>query len=326
VGRAILLACLPWFALLVGLTVCLVLLVRTNGARFHWGRLGKLHRDQVGSVQGLSFVLTLPLFIMVVLLVVQVSQLMIGQIVVEYAAYTAARSAVVWIPANVAEPLPGWESENRISWYAVDADAENVYPILDPTHPDYGPTVGGVTYLIAPGSLKYEKIKSAAILACAPICPSRDLGLTLSGEGQRAAAIVQSLYRSMVPDYEANARIPRRIENKLAYAMRATEVEIRFFHSNRLPPLAPGFLPDYYAFNEVGWQDPITVKVKHWMALLPGPGRLLFRTQSRPGGSPDEVGHTIQREGNVYVYRLEASATLGNEGQKSVASYVHWPY
>jgi hypothetical protein len=270
----------------------------------------------------LSFVLTLPLFIMVVLLVVQVSQLMIGKIVVEYAAYATARSAMVWIPANVAELVPGWESANRISWYEVDLGAENVYPILDPTHPDYGPTVGGVTYVIAPGSPKYEKIRSAAILACAPICPSRDLGLALSGDGQTTAAIIQSLYRSMVPDYEANARIPRRIENKLAYAMRATEVEIRFFHSNREPPLAPGFFLDYYAFNELGWQDPITVKVRHWMALLPGPGRLLFRTQSRPAG----IGDTIQREGNVYVYPLEASATLGNEGQKSVVSYVHWPY
>ena len=44
-----------------------------------------------GSVQTLSFVLTLPIFIMVMMLIVQVSQLMIGLIVVHYAAYAAAR-------------------------------------------------------------------------------------------------------------------------------------------------------------------------------------------------------------------------------------------
>ena len=50
-------------------------------------------------MQSLSFVLTLPLFIMVMMMIVQVSQLMIGMVVVHYAAFAAARSAAVWIPA-----------------------------------------------------------------------------------------------------------------------------------------------------------------------------------------------------------------------------------
>jgi len=334
-GRPVLLGCLPWMALLLVLAVSLVFLIRLSQARLQLARLRQLHRDQLGSVQSLSFVLTVPLFIMVMLLIVQVSQLMIGTIVVHYAAFAAARSAIVWVPARLGSSGPEWE--NCISWYYVDPEApDQVLPILDPTDPGYGPTEGGVTYVVVPGSPKYRKIECAAAMACAPICPSRDLGLSLSGEGQAAAEVVKRLYSSMVPGSDENARIPRRVENKLAYAIRATEVEVRFYHTDRYPevPLVsyphldddPVDPPVEYMFNELGWLDPITVKVKHKMALLPGPGRLLARMVRRPDGSADKVAETIRRIGEVYVYPLEASATLGNEGQKSMIRYEYPVY
>ena len=40
-------------------------------------------------------------FIMVMMFIVQLSQITIAKIVVEYAAFAAARSAIVWIPANL---------------------------------------------------------------------------------------------------------------------------------------------------------------------------------------------------------------------------------
>src|SRR5207237_103139 len=70
-----------------------------------------LHADERGSVQSLSFVLTVPVFIMLMMLAVQVTQLMIGEIIVNYAAFTAARSAAVWIPARIETPtleLANW--------------------------------------------------------------------------------------------------------------------------------------------------------------------------------------------------------------------------
>ena len=114
-GRAALTACVPWLALLVASFCVLLLLVRMSRARWELGRLRQLHADQVGTVQSLSFVLTLPLFVMVMLLIVQVSQLMIGQIVVEYAAVAAARAAVVWIPAFVVDQSGEVEGWNRVS-------------------------------------------------------------------------------------------------------------------------------------------------------------------------------------------------------------------
>ena len=85
-------ACSPWLAVLLVLILAAWALVRFSRAQLRLGRLFELHRDEVGSVQSLSFVLTLPLFIMIMMMIVQVSQLMIGTVVVHYAAYAAARS------------------------------------------------------------------------------------------------------------------------------------------------------------------------------------------------------------------------------------------
>lgn len=322
--HAILLGCLPWLVLLVVLFICLRLLIRVEQARPRPGRLLSLHVDQSGSAQTLSFVLTLPFFVMIVLLILQVSQVMIGTVVVHYAAFAAARSAIVWIPARVGADS---ELENRISAYIIDPDAEDqVFPILDPDDENYGPAEGGVTYLVEPGGGKFEKISSAAVLACAPICPSRDLELDTREETASAAEIIKSVYDSLVPSSDLNERIPRRLENKLAYAKQSTKVEIRFFHPNSEPPLVTYFLPDdigTFYFNELGWQDPITVTVTHQMALLPGPGRLLARPVRHPDGSYDETSQRIGRIGGVYVYPLTASITLGNEGEKSVIPHVH---
>jgi len=326
--RTVLLSCWPWLAVLLVWFVCLRLAIRLNGTRLDLGRLRTLHGNEQGSVQTLSFVLTLPFFVMVLLLIVQVSQIMIGTIVVHYAAFAAARSAIVWSPAYLETDT---ERENCISSYIVDSDAtDQSPPIIDTSDPNYGLVFeGGMTYRILPGSLKHGKIASAAALACAPICPSRDLGLSLSGAGSEAASILKTAYLAMVPDASRNARIPRRLENKLAYALQNTTVEIRFYHPNSEPPLVTYFRnPDIgeFYFNELGWQDPVTATVTHQMALLPGPGRLLARPVRSPDGSIDELSTRISKRGNVYVYPLTASATLGLEGEKSVLRYEYRAY
>jgi len=329
-GRAVVQACLPWLSLLLVSFAFAYLLVRLNRSRIELGRLRALHGDQSGAVQSLSFVLTLPIFVMVMLLIVQVSQLMIGTIVVHYAAFAAARSAIVWIPARLGYD----ETENCISSYHPDPEAvDQVLPVLDPLAPDYGPSEGGMTYEVVPGGPKHRKITTAAVMACMPISPSRDLGLEVPGESRGISEIAKTLYGSLATGAAPNGRIPRRLENKLAYAMEATEIEIRFYHTYRHPepPLVSyphldddrNDLTVEFMSNELGWQDPITVKVKHQLALLPGPGRLLARRVRSPDGSPDRVAEKIGRTRNVYVYPLEASATMDNEGEKSVIPYQY---
>jgi hypothetical protein len=329
-------ACLPWLAVLVVSYLLACFLVRVSRARLQLGRLKQLHRDQQGGVQSLSFVLTLPIFIMVMMLIVQVSQLMIGIVVVHYAAFAAARSAIVWIPASLEVP----EASNCLSYYFPDpAATDQVFPILDPADPNYGPRDGGVTYLLAKGGPKYNKIKLAAILATMPISPSRDYGFKLEEEWMNTSDSIKSAFASMAPSLNLNSAVPKRIDAKLAYALNNTDVEVRFNHKNTEPPLkwdVNGYWwgiyeipPEPYEFkvNEVGWQDLVTVKVTHNFALLPGPGRMLARYGLF--GETARSDAESRREGKVSVYKdtygvlLTASAALNVEGEKSVIPYVY---
>jgi len=357
--RAVLTACLPWLAVLMVLVLVAYLLVRFSRARLQLGRLRQLHRDEAGGVQSLSFVLTLPIFIMVMLLIVQVSQLMIGVMVVHYAAFAAARSAIVWIPADLSA-IDADEGANCISSFSPDPDARNVFPIVphegEPipgkiveNYSETGPIAGGVTYLIAPNpnSPKYEKIRAAAVLGCVGISPSRGVGYTLGNspaliEGiappgntsaTEAGAILQDAYLAMSPSSANIPAVPGRLQNKLAYALHNTTVQIRFYHQNAEPPLrndAQGWhgpyvepIPSEFAHNELGREDLVTVTVTHNLALLPGPGRLLAHPVVSPTGQPDKTSASIKQNGTVYYYPLTASAALNIEGEKSVISYVH---
>ena len=320
-ARAMLTACLPWLAWLLVLLLAAWALVRFSRAQLRLGRLLQLHRDEVGSVQSLSFVLTLPVFIMVMLMIVQVSQLMIGTVVVQYAAFAAARSAAVWIPAGMAVP----EGPCCISSYAVDPDApDNVAPELNPKAADYGPGSGGLTFKIEPGSPKFNKIASAAILACVPISPSRNLGFTAETAAQMDT-VLKNAYGALAPSSSANTASGPRLDHKLAYAVQNTDVAICFYHKNQEPPLETyGEPPDpgEFYFNEVGWQDTITVTVNYQFPLLPGAGRILAKYVVGPSGK-DTVATSIKNYDGVYTYPLQASATIGNEGEKSVVTYVY---
>ena len=111
-SRELIIACSPFLAGIAVSVVMLRVLIGLSGARLQPQRIRRLHRDERGAVQSLSFVLTLPLFVMIILFIVQLSQLTLGRLVVEYSAFAAARSAMVWIPASLGDDF---ETENRIS-------------------------------------------------------------------------------------------------------------------------------------------------------------------------------------------------------------------
>jgi hypothetical protein len=321
--RAILLACLPWAALLVVLLACLYLLIRVNRSRIRLSRVFELHRDQVGGVQSLSFVLTLPFFIMLMLLIVQISQLMIATVVVHYSAYAGVRSAIVWIPANMLAP----EGPNSIgaSPFLPDLNApDTTVPILDATDPGYGPADGGVTYYIDMSQYtpKQSKVLTAAGMALVPICPSRDLGLTVPSHASYASGAIETVYHAMVPSSTSNSRMPVRLQNKLAYAMQNSVLVVKFFHTNREPPIQWSYMKPYdpgqFAPNELAWADTITVTVYHNYALLPGAGRIVSALVPEPEDAPD-----FPQSEELYTCVLTASSTMQNEGEIPVIPYVH---
>ncbi len=320
-NRAVLEACCPSLVTLGIAFLALALVIRLSGARFRIGRLAQLHECQHGGVQSLAFVITLPVFVMILLFIVQVSQLMIGIIVVNYAAYASARAASVWVPAWV---------DDQYQTLGRDDNGENELPpgIIPDT-----PVYLGAEDVNEIGSRKYQKIWTAAALACASVSPSRqtqDAG-TGSMNASNAIAATNRMYHALDPDAASNSRIPVRLQSKLGYSFENTYVRIVFEDRNSAPnggtrtynPIAHPTV-SYYP-SEVGWQDPITVTVYHDFALLPGPGRFLSTLLVRADREADRVSPRIREEAGIHKTRLFASATMTNEGIRSVRPYVHPP-
>ncbi|MFQ5735027.1 MAG: TadE/TadG family type IV pilus assembly protein [Planctomycetaceae bacterium] len=316
--RSLLLANLPCLiALAVGFGLLWVL-KRGSGARWNWRRLRGLHRCQDGGVQSLAFVITLPMFIMVVMFIVQMSQLMVGITVVHYSAFASARSAIVWLPAEISEDEP----ENRMLILSHREQGDQFFLIADPQ------------------SDKYRQIRAAAVLGCASVCPSRDLGIAqaeVSRDGVLTAEAARRMYRSLVPTSVRNGRINPRIWNKISYSDRNTFVIVSWRDAKNGRGRETFVSPTYNPRNhpnpdvpwepgEVGWQDAVTVHVFHRFALLPGPGRLLARYLVPRPGVPNDVYERVTRDAGsysepVYSVMIPASATLTNEGMKSVRPY-----
>ncbi len=320
--RGVLWACLPWFGLMTTASVVLLLGSWACKGRWQLAKIGRLFHDQSGTVQSLSFVLTLPFLVLVILFIVQVAQLMVATIVVHYAAFAAARAAAVWIPARVES---SGELENRISFRWVDPTRwDQEFPALDPDDPNFGPSSGGIWYEVEPGSPKFMKIASAAVLACAAISPSSRLPLPpWPPSAAISPEVIDRIYHAMVPDAILNARVPERLRNKLDYATRATEIRIAFFHPNLEPPLISwGEPPDpnQFYWDELGWQDPIVVTVRYRVPLMPALGRILARPLAMAGGQ-DPVSGRIEKWGGIYVYPISATVMLGNEGDMPVYPY-----
>jgi hypothetical protein len=316
VHRELIISCLPELIALVVSVSLLPLLARLSGARLQPARLRRLHKDQLGGVQSLSFVVTLPIFIMILMFIVQLSQLTIAKIMVEYAAFAAARSAQVWIPACADDDL---EVPNRTGMRLPETSFAGTDGQYD------------VSRISAEG-IKHERVHRAAAMALMPICPSRNVGASADHPGNAAAEPLRKAFAAIAPSTNENTRIPQRIRNKLAYALANTEVRIEVAHKEAEPPLQWYEIPpDITEFteNEIGWQDQIVVTVTHDFALLPGPGRLL----ARPAPSPEsgftsesprnaQLTERIREEQDVYVYPLRASARVSNEGEKSRLTFV----
>lgn len=338
--RAVLEALIPAFVALAIGFVLLRLVVRVSGAKFDFRRLRRIHSCETGAVQSLAFVLTLPLFIMIVMFIVQVSQLMIGIMGVHYATFAAARAATVWAPA-------------RVNSYYAPREIEN---ILQPPLAEDAPVAlqfdgdgAGAALPTGAESYKLNKIFAAAVTAVAAVSPSRAAvePVDCTNCGVKPWA-VRDWYQQLVPSSNSNARIPPRLINKMSYAYWNTRVDLQFFDKDTREgptynprelvivdglPIEIGeneWLRDWTP-HEVGWQDPLQLTVTHDFALLPGPGRFLAKYIVRADGQADNVSQRISVNGSLsngvpwleptYTTRISASATLTNEGFKPLLAY-----
>ena len=298
----------PWAICLVVAVIAARLLIAASGAKLKLARLRSIHRSQKGSVQSLSFVLTLPFFVMILMLIIQVSQIMFGNIVVHYAAFAAVRSASVWIPANVSS----YETANRVSSLTL-----------------INSTPDGQQFLVSPAGEKFSKIHQAATLACMPLGPSRNLGYELDPASQSTHEALSKQFRGANPNSRTNDLISTRLRNKLAYSYPNTSVQLTLWHRYKHrwhwwsePPLqvrydVPPYRDEYY-LNEVGWQDELTAQVMFNLPLLPGPVRFFAPTGNF--ATIEGVNPAIDASGETFIWPISASATMGVEGEKPLIS------
>lgn len=335
----------PWgVALLIGLLIVWTSL-RLSGLSWPgWTVIGErwrgVHHCERGAVQSLSLVLTLPLFVMFVLFVIQVSQVMIGTMIVHWAAFAAARAAIVWLPADVSIAEPA----NLLN-INVTGDAQRMVlstGSLTASSPAIADRMAG--------SLKCQAVFSAAVLACMPAAPSRDVwngdqvAQTLASTpilGQAVPVLLQSY--PLPQNSSRQGAIRRRLENKLAYSLKNTAIRIDWRETPQAnsdviygPTYNPRNHPDpqvnlsHWNPREVGWEDAVTVWVAHRFALLPGPGRFMSKFIQRADGGDDATSRRIRMQEQtskeqLYTTELAASATMTNEGLKSVQRYVPQP-
>jgi hypothetical protein len=237
----------PFWLICLGVIGFLILtmhlLVRLGGARRRRVHLAQFHCDEQGSVQSLSFVLTLPAFIIIMMGIVQVSQIMLAQVVVEYAAIAAARAASVWVPEHVTKDSDTYH-RNCIGAGKLVSSAQRLEWDGNPQHA-LEPLEDGKTYKVpddltsaASKTPKIDRITTAATLACLPIAPSRGTGYQLTPEGEQIHHAMYRAYTALAGDTSAapSEIILQRLNNKLAYSMSNTKIEIEIAHPNE-PPL-----------------------------------------------------------------------------------------
>ena len=261
----------PYWLICLAIIAVLLLMLRglivLSGARRRSHGIATLHQDQRGSVQSLSFVLTLPVFIMIIMAIVQISQIMLAKVVVEYAALASARSASVWASQyiSVKKPQEGDIIEKiterncigteRIPKFLNNASGKENHQTANVFY-YYKSDSGKVDVYQTP---KVKQIAMAAHLACLPICPSHWPYRTqpvLEGDDLETLNSLEKTYdvltvRLAQKELESYKAITNRqdvaiignphIKNKLAYSMGTklsppnTRIDIEIEHPSNEP-------------------------------------------------------------------------------------------
>ena len=273
-----------------------------------WQRLTKRLRGlddcQEGGVQSLALVMTLPFLVGTVLLLVQLSQVLIGVMTVQYAAFAAARSAVVWIPASVEDqdPTRGNDStgENEIDVVIPRGDAIELTPGL------------------RENSRKFREIQAAAVQACVAISPARAVGGPRAGAAEVAESVDAFLTFQQLNHDPRLARWRIAASNRWSYSVANTRVSLVFLGQPRLTPTynPVGHPVVAHESHEAGWDEAVTVIVTHEVSLVPGPGRWLFQ-RANWGSVPGNLTSNSTGSGRLDRVPVSGSVTLSLAGLQS---------
>src|SRR5262249_2808563 len=88
-----------WLVGILALTAVAALILRTPPAS-RWPRWQEVLHGEEGASYTLSYVLTIPIYVLLVALILESSLLLVAKVGTRYAAYAGARSAIVWQSAQ----------------------------------------------------------------------------------------------------------------------------------------------------------------------------------------------------------------------------------
>ncbi len=280
----------------------------------HWQQLHSRVRGldgcEEGGVQSLALVLTLPFFVGTILMLVQLSQVLIGVMTVHYAAFAAARSAVVWIPAWVEDqdPTRGNDvtGENEIDVYFTRGQPIDLTPG------------------IAQHSRKFREIQAAAVQACVAISPARLVNGPRAGEAEVGEAVDAFLAFQQLTNDPRIGRWRTAALNRWSYSAANTQVRLAFMGQPRLSPTynPVGHPVVPHEGNEAGWDESVTAIVAHEVSLVPGPGRWLFQRRNW-GRVPGNLAANWPGSGRLDRVPVIGSATLSLAGLQSNRPVVY---
>ena len=266
-----------------------------------WHRLGNrlkgLDSCQEGGVQSLALVLTLPFFIGTILMLVQLSQVMLGVMTVQYAAFAAARSAVVWIPASLEER---WLRQNELGVSLNRGGAVDLTPDQRAR------------------SRKFREIHAAAAQACVSISPARTVNGPRASEAEVGQAVDAFLAFQLLTNDPRIGRWRLATGNRWGYAFANTRVRLAFLSQPRQTPTynPVGHPVVEHDYQEAAWDESVTAIVQHEVSLVPGPGRWLF--QRVPWGKvPQNLAANWPGSGRLDRVPVYGSATLTLAALKS---------
>ncbi|MEM9416626.1 MAG: TadE family protein [Planctomycetota bacterium] len=257
--------------------VCVVLLVvmgwrlrRLSPARAR-GR-----RTRESGVATIEFVLVAPFLLTVTLILIQTMLVFTGLFYVNYSAYAAARSAIVYIPADIG------------------ADGPNVLTPIE-------------------GGFKFDRIRSAAIIAVMPVSGQEQ------GDLQAASALVQGLNRYYgARGQTAPGWVNNLAEGRLNYAASHTTVTMQSLQTLGDGTVIFSDITDQVTF---GPKEAIGVQVRHEFALTVPVASQLFMLSGRQSDGANSGSYNPQSRntngsppppGTWTVIR--ARAVLTNEG------------
>lgn len=218
--------------------LALVLLVR-RAFRFHkWSGASAFASDERGASYALSYVLTFPFYLLLMCLIIQATLILMVKMGTVYAAYAAARTAVVWRPSQPERPT---STDERYD-YTLEKAERAAALAMTPFSTGYEHHLNGLfpwarlNLFSQADALAYENMYNTI--------------------GSYNASVDRSNYLYFLRRFDTDALAKKQyVKNKLLFASHATDVE---FDEELVP-----------------WNEDVQVTVSYTMPMhVPAVGRV----------------------------------------------------